>query len=81
MVCNLVDLDRFVHNEIVERFGHQNLNTLPEFRDMVPTTENLCIRIYEIMEQGFRHAHLEKVRMEETMMNSFAYAGGKELRD
>ena len=81
MVCSLADLDGFVHAEILERFGHQNLNTLPEFKDQVPTTENLCIRIYEIMQQGFRHVHLEKVRMEETMMNSFAYAGGKELRD
>src|SRR5215471_18467951 len=81
MVCNLVDLDGFVHAEILERFGHQNLNTLPEFQDLVPTTENLCIRIYEILQRGFRHAHLVKVRMEETMMNSFAYAGGKELRD
>jgi 6-pyruvoyltetrahydropterin/6-carboxytetrahydropterin synthase len=81
MVCNLVDLDGFVRAEILERFGHQNLNTLPEFRDLVPTTENLCIRIYEILQRGFHHAHLERVRMEETMMNSFAYAGGKELRD
>jgi 6-pyruvoyltetrahydropterin/6-carboxytetrahydropterin synthase len=81
MVCNLVDLDGFVHKEIVERFGHQNLNTLPEFATEVPTTENLCVAIYEILERGFRHAHLEKVRMEETMMNSFAYAGGAELRD
>jgi 6-pyruvoyltetrahydropterin/6-carboxytetrahydropterin synthase len=81
MVCNLVDLDGFVHHEILERFGHENLNTLPDFNNAVPTTENLCIRIYEILQRGFRHAHLEKVRMEETMMNSFAYAGGKELRD
>ncbi len=81
MVCNLVDLDGFVRNEILERFGHQNLNTLSEFQNEVPTTENLCIRIYEILRQGFPHAHLEKVRMEETMMNSFAYAGGKEIRD
>jgi len=80
MVCNLVDLDGFVHAEILERFGHQNLNTLPEFKDVVPTTENLCIRIYEILQRGFRHAHLEKVRMEETMMNSFEYAGGGEAR-
>jgi len=29
MVCNLVDLDGFVRAEILERFGHQNLNTLP----------------------------------------------------
>jgi len=81
MVCNLVDLDGFVLAEILERFGHQNLNMLPEFRDLVPTTENLCIRIYEILQRGFHHAHLERVRMEETMMNSFAYAGGKDLRD
>lgn len=81
MVCNLVDLDGFVHKEIVERFGHQNLNMLPEFATAVPTTENLCIVIYEILRCGFRHAHLEKVRMEETMMNSFAYAGSAELRD
>lgn len=81
MVCNLVDLDGFVHKEIVKRFGHQNLNTLPEFATEVPTTENLCVAIYDILRRGFRHAHLEKVRMEETMMNSFAYAGGAELRD
>ncbi len=81
MVCNLVDLDNFVHAEILERFDRQNLNTLPEFKQLVPTTENLCIRIYEILQRGFRRAHLEKVRMEETMMNSFAYAGGAELRD
>jgi len=81
MVCNLIDLDGFVRAEILERFGHHNLNTLPEFQDVVPTTENLCIRIYEILQRGFHHAHLEKVRMEETMMNSFAYAGGKEFRD
>jgi 6-pyruvoyltetrahydropterin/6-carboxytetrahydropterin synthase len=81
MVCNLVDLDGFVGREILERFGHQNLNTLPEFADEVPTTENLCVAIYDILRRGFRVAHLEKVRMEETMMNSFVYAGGAEIRE
>lgn len=75
MVCNLVDLDGFVRREILERFDHQNLNLLPEFADAVPTTENLCISIYEIVQRGFKKAHLEKVRIEETMMNSFEYAG------
>ena len=75
MVCNLVDLDGFVHNEILERYDHQNLNLLPEFTDDVPTTENLCMVIYDIVQRGFRHAHLEKVRLEETMMNSFEYWG------
>lgn len=75
MVCNLVDLDGFVDAEIVERFDHQNLNLLPEFVDAVPTTEKLCIAIYDIVKRGFKAAHLEKVRIEETMMNSFEYAG------
>ena len=78
MVCNLADLDGFVEREILERFDHQNLNCLPEFQSAVPTTENLCIETYRILERGFRHAHLEKVRFEETMMNSFEYAGGAE---
>jgi len=80
MVCNLVDLDGFVQHEILDHFDHQNLNMLPEFANSVPTTENLCIAIYDILQRGFRHAHLERVRFEETMMNSFEYAGGRELR-
>jgi len=75
MVCNLTDLDGFVHSQILERFDLQNLNTLPEFAQNVPTTENLCIAIYDILQRSFKHAHLQKVRFEETMMNSFEYWG------
>jgi 6-pyruvoyltetrahydropterin/6-carboxytetrahydropterin synthase len=77
MICNLVDLDGFVGRNILERFGHENLNTLPDFKGVVPTTENLCVRIYQILEREFRHATVEKVRIEETMLNSFEYAGGR----
>jgi 6-pyruvoyltetrahydropterin/6-carboxytetrahydropterin synthase len=80
MVCNLADLDDFVNSKILERFGHENLNTLQEFQGVVPTTENLCIELYNILERGFRHAQIEKVRMEETMLNSFEYAGGRPVR-
>jgi 6-pyruvoyltetrahydropterin/6-carboxytetrahydropterin synthase len=75
MVCNLVDLDGFVEREVLTRYGHENLNTLQEFTKEVPTTENLCIQIYEIVQRGFPQAHLERVRLEETMMNAFEYAG------
>ena len=80
MVCNLVDLDSFVHEKILERFGHQNLNTLEEFQETVPTTENLCVEVFDILEEGFHHAQVDKVRIEETMLNSFEYAGGREIR-
>ena len=79
LVCNLVDLDGFINREIMERYDHQNLNLLPEFADDVPTTENLCIAIYDIVQRGFSVAHLEKVRIEETMMNSFEYSGEENL--
>jgi len=75
MVCNLADLDRFVHQEILQRYDHQNLNRVQEFEENVPTAQNLSIEIYKIVQRGFHKAHLERVRIEETMMNSFEYAG------
>ena len=80
MVCNLVDLDGFVQEKILERFDHQNLNTLTDFQGVVPTTENLCVAVYGILEREFRHAGVDRVRVEETMLNSFEYAGGREIR-
>ena len=80
MVCNLVDLDDCVRRAVIDRYDHMNLNLLPEFENTVPTTENLSVQIYEILKREFHHAHLEKVRIEETMMNSFEYAGGADPR-
>ena len=71
MVCNLADLDDCVQRNVVTRFDLENLNMCVEFRDAVPTTENLCTVIYDILKRNFTSAHLEKVRLEETMMNSF----------
>ncbi len=80
MVCNLVDIDKCVQREILDRFDHANLNVLPDFVGEVPTTEVLSVRIFEILKQSFQAAHLEKVRIEETMLNSFEYAGDGEVR-
>ena len=75
MICNLVDLDECVQHEVLERFDVENLNTRPEFADAVPTTENLCVVVYDILKRKFTQAHLERVRLEETMMNAFEYDG------
>ena len=80
MVCNLVDLDEAVRHTVLDRFDHQNLNTLKEFAEVVPTTENLTEAVFNILKQSFHAAHLERVRIEETLNNSFEYAGGAELR-
>ncbi len=80
MVCDLLALDQVVTREVLDRFDHVNLNCLPDFRNSVPTTENLCVRIFEILEEKFTAARLEKIRIEETALNAFEYAGGGELR-
>ena len=80
MICNLVDLDECVKKEVLTRYDLENLNNLQEFAVTVPTTENLCIEIFEILQRAFPHAHLERVKLEETMMNSFEYTGSNPAR-
>jgi len=77
MIANLADLDAFVEREILEPFDHKSLNEdVAAFRDVVPTTENLCMEIYRRL-KAFPFARLERVRVEETSNNSFEYAGEK----
>jgi 6-pyruvoyltetrahydropterin/6-carboxytetrahydropterin synthase len=74
MVCDLGELDQFAQTNLLARFDHMNLNTLPEFREAVSTTENFTIEVYRIFE-GFTGARVERVRIEETGNNSFEYSG------
>jgi 6-pyruvoyltetrahydropterin/6-carboxytetrahydropterin synthase len=71
MIANLGDLDPFVARRVVEAFDHKNLNEeIAEFRDIVPTTENLCAEIFRRL-ASFEPARLERVKVEETSKNSF----------
>ena len=79
MVCNLADLDGFVERVIMPRFEFSNLNELDAFRNQVPTTENLSRALFHLFREQFRLARVEKIRIEETMMNSFEYAGDRNL--
>jgi len=75
MISNLVDLDAFVNERVIEPFDHHYLNEdVPAFEDSVPTTEVLCIEIFNRL-KTFPHAKLEAVRVVETSNNSFEYAG------
>lgn len=75
MIANLADLDQFVQREVLDAFDHRSLNEdVPAFRETVPTTENLCIEIFQRL-KSFPKAKLETVRVEETSNNSFEYAG------
>ena len=78
MIAHLGELDTFVAREILEPFDHKNLNEdLPVFRERVPTTENLCIEIFDRL-RNFPGARLVRVRLEETGRNSFEYGETQE---
>ena len=75
MIANLADLDAFVQREVLDEFDHKSLNEdVSAFREKVPTTENLCMEIFQRL-KNFPRAKLERVRVEETGKNSFEYAG------
>ena len=75
MIANLIDLDAFVERQVLEELDHKSLNEdVPAFREKVPTTENLCIEIFERL-RSFSKAKLERIRVQETGNNSFEYAG------
>jgi 6-pyruvoyltetrahydropterin/6-carboxytetrahydropterin synthase len=75
MIANLAELDAFVNERVIEPFDHRSLqDEVPAFRHAVPTTENLCIEIFQRL-KTFPVAKLEAVRVEETSNNSFEYEG------
>lgn len=71
MVINLVDLDETVRGSVLDRFDHTNLNLDPLFISLVPTTENLCRVIFDLLKANLRAGRLAFVRVEETENNFF----------
>jgi len=71
MVINLVKLDEAVQTRVLERFDHANLNLDPLFAGTVPTTENLCKAVFNLLDGSLAPAELEHVRVEETENNFF----------
>ena len=62
----------------IEPFDHRSLNEeVPAFRNVAPTTEILCIEIFQRL-QSFPYAKLEAVKVVETSNNSFEYTGNNQ---
>ena len=75
MVVNMAALDEAVRSRVLERFDHANLNLDPIFANLVPTTENLCRAVFELLDGAVEPAKLVRVRVEETENNFFEYSG------
>ena len=80
-VIDLKTLSKIIKRDIIEALDHKNLNLdVPFLQGMLPSTENLIIQIWEILEKSIQEegGTLAKLRLEETENNSVEYFGGKE---
>jgi 6-pyruvoyltetrahydropterin/6-carboxytetrahydropterin synthase len=78
---DLKELKAILEEEIINRFDHKHLNhDVGELQECVPTTEVLCVLIWDILEQRLRNINnrelaLHEVKIHETGKNSVRYLG------
>ena len=75
-VANLDEVKRIVEQHVVSYLDHRNLNLdVPEFRELNPTTENLVVVIWRLLE-GRLPGRLARLVLWETPRNYVVYEGG-----
>jgi 6-pyruvoyltetrahydropterin/6-carboxytetrahydropterin synthase len=73
LLVPLSRLDRFVTENILHLFAYRNINVdVPQFADLVPTTENLLLVIADLVGQHWRESfedlaiRVSKIQIQET---------------
>lgn len=71
-VVDLKELKEVLEREVVSVYDHRHLNfEVPEFKKMLPTTENIAIAIWQRLDGKIPNARLHRVRVYE-MQDLFA---------
>lgn len=66
-VVDLKRLKEIMNQEVIEALDHRYLNKeVPEFKDQIPTTENIAIAAWNRLEKNLKIAKLHRVRIYET---------------
>lgn len=74
-VTDLEALDRVVHETVISRFDHQDLNRDRAFAEKTTTGENLVQLIWDLLVERIPAGRLQKIGIVETRDNYFEYAG------
>ncbi|MDQ6737563.1 MAG: 6-carboxytetrahydropterin synthase [Gemmatimonadota bacterium] len=75
-VFDLARLKELVNREVVDAVDHHNLNVDVEFmKGVIPTAENLVIRIWRILQDKVAPARLARLVLWETENNYVEYDG------
>lgn len=70
MVIDLKTLRDLIKTEIEDRFDHKNLNLdTEEFKTLIPTAENICVVIWQLLRPKIKPTLALKVRLFETERN------------
>ncbi|NWW34989.1 PTPS synthase, partial [Panurus biarmicus] len=76
MVMNLTDLKEYMQEAIMEPLDHKNLDKdVPYFSEVVSTTENLAVFIWDSLQKLLPRGILYKVEVHETEQNVVVYKG------
>eukprot|EP00275_Glaucocystis_incrassata_P001891 EC124242.1.p1 GENE.EC124242.1~~EC124242.1.p1 ORF type:complete len:143 (+),score=10.91 EC124242.1:154-582(+) len=76
MVMNLVDLKEAMNTTIMKTMDHKHLDKdVPAFKNMVSTTENVCIVIWQSLAPLLPKGPLYEVKVHETENNVAYYRG------
>ena len=75
-VIDMGELKKIIKNEVEERLDHKNLNLdVPHFSNTIPSAENICIYIYDILRDNIDSQFKLSVRLYETPRNFVEYSG------
>ena len=75
-VIDMGELKKIIKNEVEERLDHKNLNLdVPHFSNTIPSAENICIFIYDILRDNIDSQLKLSVRLYETPRNFVEYSG------
>ena len=73
-VMDLKVLSDLVNEKVIEKFDHKNLNLdTEEFRQLIPTAENIAVVIYELLRPHIQPSLELFVRLFETPRNYVEY--------
>lgn len=77
-VMDLKRLKEIIHEEILDRFDHRNLNLdCPEFKGIIPTAENISVVIWKLLRSKINQDFKIEVVISETEKNKVSYSGEK----
>jgi len=75
-VVDLSHIKRVVEREVIDKVDHRNFNLEVDFmQGVIPTTENIVVAMWRVIEPAMRPAKLTKLVLWETSNNYVEYDG------